>query len=198
MVFRVLFFALVAFIPILVRADIVIDFDSLPPGTLITNQYETQGVVFSGDSPTIQFEPGQATSPDNILLSPFPPQLIAIDFSVNVFQVDTWAISVGFAGFDGKAFDDNGNVLDSIQFTGVGTAPGAQDFVSLSSSTLPIARIEYKQINPSVVDLFGIDDLSYSPAIPEPSIILPTIFVSCACFYASRRKKRRQRKISGS
>ncbi len=164
------------------RGDVIIDFETFADGstaaagTSVTNQYSAFGVLFSGQNPVITSEPTQASSPPNILLASFPGQLIVADFTVPLVRIDVTAISVGFAGLDARALSADGTLLDSMTLVGSGTAPGKQDPISLVSSGPLIARVTFQQVSGSNVDLYGIDDLQFSP-IPEPSSLLLVMVV---------------------
>lgn len=159
---------MVAFIAVLplTASAVTLTFDEFPVGTLVSNQYAPQGVVFlpgaNGNFPIIAADVAMPTTP---VLSPNPT--FAGDFTI---QFPGGATGVSFlSGFWDTA---NTGIIDVFDPSNVllgtftDTATGVQTF---DFDGLVIGKISFNSLaDPAGAD---IDTLAFSP-VPEPSTLL--------------------------
>ncbi len=162
-------------------ANLTINFDDLPAGTFVTNQYAALGVTFSSPggalaSPFV----GEASSQPNYLVGLDPSTQaglfpISADFATDVSSVSVTLISVGNATVTAKAFARSGSVLESIDVTNgpdSGNGFGRHNPIILREPG--IARVAFAiSKTGAVLDGFGLDDFAWSTA--DPSITISTL-----------------------
>lgn len=162
-----------------VKAETIITFDALASGTKVTDQFQSQGVLFSSnktDGPLIS-ESAAAASAPNILISTAETvqSIVTIKF---VLPGTTTAGATDFVSFvvtdsqsgtgelfSAAAYDISGVLLQT--FTGA-----SNDEPLLSFNVMGIHRVEFSESG----DLEGIDDLTFETpragAVPEPATML--------------------------
>jgi hypothetical protein len=167
-------------------ASTVINFENLPAGTTVTNQYAAQGLTFF--SAYVQADSG-ARSGTRVLRSRNPatgsdPGPLRIDFAAGQRYVKVHAGTlVGNTRGTLKAFDAQGNVLDQDGEKAVTTGDFAVAF-QVRASAAAIRRVELLYESGVIVDVTralpsvpaadpppfeGIDDLEFSTDPPPPA-----------------------------
>lgn len=157
----------------------LINFDDLPIGTIVTNQYA--GVVFSQG---VIYSTNEATSPPNYLAgrsnATFQP--LRLDFTGPVDMVSFDLLSVGWAEVTATAFaSDLVTVLSSTSVTnfpnGFVSGPGNVNFISLIGPEILRVRIAITIFAEG--DGFAIDNLEFAGSgifgnsSPEEEFFLP-------------------------
>ncbi len=148
-------------------APVVLTFSEYPVGTVITNQYAAQGVVFSpginGNYPIIADDGAMPTTP---VLSPNPPY--AGDFDIEFLTSTTWVqFDSGFWDTIGTGiidvYDLGGILIDTVS----NSVTGVETF-TFSNPLTGIGRIVFNSSgDPAGAD---IGDLSFN--VPEPGSLL--------------------------
>lgn len=174
-------------------APVVINFDDLASGTVLTNQYAALGVTFSAT------EDGNAvgsvvtaftnnTNP-NVWSNCFNgfcadrADVVRMDFTSGASAVQFWVDTAGSLSPVFNAYDGLGNLLESI----VAPATGQGNFTLLQFAATGISYIEGLQPEDSWAYL--IDTLQFEPGtVPEPAT-LPLIGLAFAGVAAARRRK---------
>jgi hypothetical protein len=171
---------------------IEIDFDDLSNGTVVGNNYLTQGVSFVDASITsIPLAGISAPNGINRLGSYNFDQNnpITAIFSTLVSSVSLSGYDVGSAGFIMKAYDMQvgGNLLQTVSFVGPDIGIGTNHTLSLNIGG--IRRVEFSQILVGGGDGVVFDNFSFNTAeVPEPSTL--AIFALGIMGLASRRFKK--------
>jgi PEP-CTERM motif-containing protein len=163
----ILIVAFVALLPLAASAvPTTLTFSEFPVGTIVSNQYAPQGVVFlpgtNGNFPIIANDAAMPTSP---VLSPNPP--FSGDFGI---RFPSGATDVSFlSGFWDVAHSGIINVFTpSNALIGTFTNPGT-GVQTFNFDGDVIGRISFNSLaDPAGAD---IDNLTFSP-VPEPSTVL--------------------------
>lgn len=182
---------------------VLIHFDDLPDGTVLTTQYAAQGAVFSASLPIYIRDltllgPGYATSsPPNIASPSFDsgnPAIQAtlrVDFNSPKSAVSFYAIDVGDWSRVARAYDVGNNLLETIVIENPGSVAGIGniDYVAFS-----VNNISYFTFAPGA-DVFpgdgaGIDDLFF---VPEPATALLIGITAMSTMLRRPRKRGNQR-----
>ncbi|MCA8973068.1 MAG: hypothetical protein KDC98_00020 [Planctomycetes bacterium] len=150
----------------------MLNFDNLAANTAITNQYQSQGVLFHsnlGSPAHIWSDPAEATSPPNIMVGTDNFADLFVRFvdptsaaPTTARQVSVVAISVGHAQWTVTARDSNGQPLQTFVLQNLGGPAngfGNQDTVTFTSSAIASIDFVFTISNPA--DGIGIDDLSF-------------------------------------
>ena len=171
-------FVILGFAASAVKAD-TITFDTLAIGTKVINQFQSQGVLFSGnltDGPLIIASPAAASLP-NVLISTeeLAQGIVIVNFVLPGTTTAGVTDSVSFVVtdsqsetgelFSASAFDINGLLLQTLTGT-------SNDEPTLSFSVTGIHRMEFSES----IDLESIDNLTfgdpYAATVPEPTTML--------------------------
>ncbi len=150
----------------------VVNFDDVPTGTIITNQYAGAGIVFSSSRTISNGE--QSSAPNFIIASSTSFDPITMNFLSPVDQVTMTLISVGAGQVTVTAYAaDLTTILASVSVQNLnGPANGLNNHDPISLSSPGIARIFARYTITSPVDGFGIDDVSFHiqsvASVPEP------------------------------
>ncbi|HYL66844.1 MAG TPA: hypothetical protein VEU72_06785 [Nitrosopumilaceae archaeon] len=188
-----------------VLATSTITFDTFPSGTLITNQYENDGVSFTSDA-HIFLDLSEATSKPNILVPAIWDQTRSGDLDINIVDpvshlptdassISFQLISIGMNPVTVTAKDSLGNTLYTHTF-GPHSPDSGLNNIDPFSLTVPHIRTIIIHGNGQGGDGYGIDDvlvggLNSQTSIPEfPfSFSLVIIFVAVAAVYMGIRQK---------
>lgn len=182
--------------PLPVLAGPAIDFDDLSDATIVTNQYLSQGALFSSSDGSLRiYEDSRAVSSPNWLLpnwlTDFSDQsALRIDFTAPASDVSLWVIDVGDWSVDIKAYDSTSGLLENVTVENPGNENGYgnQDYIALSSSNISYITMQHGTDKYSF-DGYGIDDLAFTAAvIPAPSAILLGSLGTSFVAYLRRRK----------
>ncbi len=166
----------------------IIDFDTLPDGTAlghnvpITDQFQTLGVLFSGENgPAHTFKDlGEATTKPNILVGDDNFGDLSVSFvntssglASTANNVSVNAISVGWAEWTVTSKDLAGDILEQFVLQNpTGPVNGLANVDPISFTIDGIASIDFIFTVDHAGDGIGIDDLTFNLAsVPEPSII---------------------------
>jgi hypothetical protein len=160
---RVLFVLVAALVMAAPTFATTITFSELPVGTIVTNQYAAQGVLFSGYTGSAPVITGDGAMPGSPVLSPYPP--FAGDFMI---QFVGGAVGVQFDS--GYWNDPNTGLIGLYDVNG--------DWVAfLSNPTIGVVHFDLTGYGAlgwvyfqSTNDVAGadIDNLSYN-TVPEPA-----------------------------
>lgn len=146
---------------------VVINFDNLPSGTTVTNQYP-EATFSAGSGGNTAFSFGSAHSAPNIICTPSCIVDTYVDFTNPVKNLTFWAIEANAAGHtaDFNVFV-NGSFAATVPFISSGGAPH-NEFVDLSAFT-NVTRLEIVNIlnNPTTENGIGWDTFSFE-VIPAP------------------------------
>jgi hypothetical protein len=162
-------------------AAVVINFDTLPTGTAVTTQYQSQGAVFSSNSNSparIFADVAEATSQPNILVGNNVFSNIFLRFvdpvtgsPATASNVSVYAISVGATQWTVTAKSAGGQPIETFvlqNLAGPVNGLGNQDLLTFASSNIASIDFVFTLTNPN--DGIGIDDLSFTlQPVPEPS-----------------------------
>ncbi|MHC4743799.1 MAG: hypothetical protein ACYS8Z_17930 [Planctomycetota bacterium] len=180
--------------PISALAGPVIDFDDLSDLTIVTNQYLSQGVLFSSSDGSLRiYEDSRAVSSPNWLLPNWlsgDQSALRIDFTAPASDVSLWVIDVGDWSVDIKAYDSTSGLLETVTVENPDDeiGYGNQDYIALSSSNISYITMQHGTDKYSF-DGYGIDDLAFTAAvIPAPSAILLGSLGTSFVAYLRRRK----------
>jgi hypothetical protein len=190
---------------------VVIDFNALTIGDVVTNQFTNVGAVFapSGGNPALVVDiMADATigGPDltgllagtqglRIIDSPTFSEFLNITFVDPLDQVSAaFVTSVSFTYISDsavsgaiRAFDAGGALLDSA-LSAVGSQPGNQAFETLTVSAGDIRRIEIDGFADVIIDTITFDDPQGVVNVPEPGS-LAILGLGLAGLGFARRKK---------
>ena len=162
-------------------ASTLIDFNSIPVGTLEP--------IVSGNATITTFD-RPATSPGpQAVAAPLPhqtahpgifsgnyfapgPHHFLIEFNAPVSQVGLGVHDPNFAGNELLAFDSSGNLLEGV--ASILTGPVGGSFSTFVGFVRPTADIAYVELHNAPGDWLGIDNVMYfsgggTGAVPEPS-----------------------------
>ena len=156
---------------------VLINFDDVPIGSILTDQYAALGVTFINAKTTDNFGVAGSSGPAgvfsllDILSQPASP--IQAVFNVPVSTVTLRGLDVGAAGFQLRAYDSpvGGNII-AFQLA-VGTDLGTNQFFDLTvSPSGGIRRVEFSQNSVSMDDGALWDNLSFelAAAVPGPIV----------------------------
>lgn len=151
----------------------VLTFDEFPSGTVISNQYAPQGVLFlqgaNGEYPIIT---GDGAMPFTPVLSPKPP--FAGDFTIQFINpVTNVSFLSGYwddqGGGSVQVYDPSDILLGTFANGTWGNYPDPAGVYMFDFGTLVIGKIYFN----SLIDGAGgdIDNLTFT-AVPEPSTLL--------------------------
>jgi hypothetical protein len=157
---------------------VLINFDDVPIGSILTDQYSALGVTFINAKTIDNFGETGSSGPAGVfsLLDGFFPQPaspIQAVFNAPVSTVTLRGLSVGAAGFQLIAYDSpvGGNIL-AFQ-AAVGTDLGTNQFFDLTlSPSGGIRRVQFSQNSVSLPDGTLWDNLSFEleAAVPGPVV----------------------------
>jgi len=157
---------------------------TLPWGTILTNQYATLGVNFSAfedGNPTNSYlsligNPANSWSNWNITNNIIQADILRMDFSNPVSQLEWETETYGPSQVTFQAFDSNGSLLETVS---INSTPDNL-WAPTSFSTSNISRVDAHQ--PTDFWQWGVDNLSFV-IVPEPSttvlLVLGLMGVSC-------------------
>lgn len=171
-------------------STVTLDFDSLSPGTALTNQYQSLGVtVIDAIVYDAISSPFYAHSEPNIIYS--PSGLMVFNFNQNltgdIQSVSAYVGSaVSFITF--SAYDGSNNLVGQTVMGASQLPPGGSyspSYLALTSLGNPITRLEIQGGGATYV----VDDVSFSTStVPEPSSIVLFGAAFAALGFAGRRK----------
>lgn len=198
---KAVFFSLIAGLFPASSFAATINFDSLPSGTFVTNQFQNLGVVFSSGDGKVYASDFAGTFPTNVILGTRPGQVTDAEL-VEVIFVDPSntsspgicnSLTVSFldlqlAGNGMYAYDINGNLLGSVLSTRL--------VDNLSSIVTEEITISFPGMHRVVLDGAGgrgqgdvaFDNFVFGPVVPEPGST--TLGCIAAAFLLFRRTRR--------
>ena len=174
------------------QAQTLINFDDLPAGTIVSNQYS--GVVFSSDSGNVLETlslPSFSVSSPNVLGGYQDASIngyadVFLNFSTPVNDLSFYAVVVNDTGTVGliDIYQDN-TLTTTVNLIGNGNF-NVPDYVDLSAYS-DVTEIEIHSITDN--GGYGYDNVQFTPiAAPEPSMIALS-GLGLAGLVAARRRK---------
>jgi hypothetical protein len=168
----------ISFCTVSIASAVLINFDDLAANTVVTNQYQSKGAIFSSNGTLrILDDPydREVSSPHSLLpdWQNGVQSDIRIDFGFDVMDLSLWIIDVGDWSVEAKAYNSGDTFLEmiSIEHSGDEIGLGNQDYVPFAATNIAYLTVMHGLDSTSFNDGFIIDDLSYSP-VPEPGTIL--------------------------
>jgi hypothetical protein len=204
---RTLALVSLAFVAALPGRATIIDFDTIIGPVALTNQFASQGVMFSGIEATGQFATSVAAVSTPNYATPFysttnPGLLWFVDPANPSQDAYVTSVSITLNGynnvggwFDGatiEALDEGGNVIAG-QTQVIPPTNGTDYGSTIVTFSGPVHALEFDNIlNSGRLGIFPFDNLTFgaeSP-VPEPSSWLLVLSVIVAAWFVRRRKQR--------
>lgn len=151
----------------------LINFESLSPGQITPAPLVIGEAIFSSTSglyiqDVSSYTPSSEVS-GKVLYTGSNAGLIRIDFASPVGQVGMgfWELNFSDSNFL-RVYNSSDTLLESVALPGVPTGGAFAVFRGISRSTNDIkyAVVEFSDLYP----YYGIDNVSFGPAVPEPSV----------------------------
>jgi hypothetical protein len=171
----------------LAHAGPIIDFEGFSQGTVITDQYAAEGVIFGNDATILQapyynyigYPPHSGT---NVLVNTEDFQSITAASNSNSWTSVSAYYTTGDTDLELDAYNSSNVLIASV-------VEGIDYYTSelISLSAVGIAYVEFKS------EVFTIDDFTYTAsAVPEPGTLVMTLTASAVGLGCWGRQHRRR------